>query len=547
VLGPSGSGKSTLGHCVNGLVPAVFPGAITGSLFIGGENARDLDIFSISKKVGTVLQDTDGQFVGQSAGEDIAFALENDCVSPGEMRRRVKEAADLVRFDESLSRSPAELSGGQKQRVSLAGVLVDDVEILLFDEPLANLDPAAGREAIDIIDRLNREQGKTVIIIEHRLEDVLYRRVDRIILLDAGRIAADLPPRLMLAAPLLREAGIREPLYITALRRAGIEIHGNPESVETISFDAERLRAWASAAAKRPETEGKTPGGTAPLLEIRSLFFDYAEAENETGGGTDERRRALSGVDFTVARGSITALAGKNGAGKSTLAGVIAGFYRPARGAVFFEGADLAPLSIRERAEKIGFVMQNPNHMISFPRIYDEAALGLRSRGIGEREVTERVYDAFKICGLYPYRNWPVSALSYGMKKRLTIASILVLGPRLVILDEPTAGQDLRHYREIMEFLRALQRGRDLTLLLITHDMHVMLEYADNAVVLADGKLIAAAPPEEILTDDGIIEKARLKRTSLYDLAVRAGETGSRDFVIACIRAERENAGREEP
>ena len=542
VLGPSGSGKSTLGHCINGLVPAVFPGVITGDLFIGGEDARALDIFRISKLTGTVLQDTDGQFVGQSAGEDIAFALENDCVPPGEMRRRVTEAAELVRFDEPLSRSPAELSGGQKQRVSLAGVLVDDVEILLFDEPLANLDPAAGRETIDIIDRLNREQGKTVIIIEHRLEDVLYRHVDRIVLLDAGRVVADMPPRLMLAAPLLREAGIREPLYLSALRRAGVAVRGNPESVATVDFDAARLSAWADAAARSGAAD-TPPRAPVALLEVRALSFDYAEAD---GGVREGRRSALSGVDFTVARGSITALAGKNGAGKSTLASVIAGFYRPASGAVLFEGADLAPLSIRERAEKIGFVMQNPNHMISFPQIFDEAALGLRSRGATEGEVREKVYDAFKICGLYPYRNWPVSALSYGMKKRLTIASILVLGPRFVMLDEPTAGQDLRHYRDIMEFLSALKREQGLTLLLITHDMHLMLEYADTAVVLADGKLIASAPPGEILTDDDIIEKARLKRTSLYDLAVRAGNINSRDFVISCIRAERERAGREE-
>ncbi|MDR1048049.1 MAG: ABC transporter ATP-binding protein [Treponema sp.] len=566
ILGPSGSGKSTLAHCINGLIPNAFPGTMTGSLSILGEDAAGLGIFGISKKAGTVLQDTDDQFVGQSAGEDIAFAAENDMVPVGEMRRRVKEAAELVQFEEALTKAPQELSGGQKQRVSMAGVLTDDVEILLFDEPLANLDPATGKQAIETIDRLNREQGKTVIIIEHRLEDVLHRPVDRIILIDKGRIIADLSPEDMLSSDLLGKTGIREPLYLSALRFTGCSIHAGlkPEHVETVVFDEEKLRAWAAAEEKADE-----PCRDGSILEIRDLDFCYDAqpaslrqqpegTHTQAAGGTSKRHGTLEDISFSIPKSSITALVGKNGAGKSTLAALICGFYKPTSGAILYEGRDIAGLSIRERAEKIGFVMQNPNHMISFPLIYDEAALGLRNRELvnrknsgnetklhAESEIREKVYESFRICGLYPYRNWPVGALSYGMKKRLTIASILSLGPSLLILDEPTAGQDLKHYREIMDFLFRLNRDKGISLLLITHDMHLMLEYADRAVVLSEGRVLAIDSPSAVLTDDSIIEKASLKRTSLYDLALRAGITGYQGFINRFISLDREKRYRQ--
>ncbi|MDR2211862.1 MAG: ABC transporter ATP-binding protein [Spirochaetaceae bacterium] len=534
ILGPSGSGKSTLIHCINGLIPHAFPGEYTGTVSLLGEDIFGLGSFEISKRVGTVLQDTDGQFVGLSAAEDIAFALENDCIPPAEMHRRVREAAALVDMEAHLTKAPQDLSGGQKQRVSIAGVLVDNVEVLLFDEPLANLDPAAGEEAVKLIDSLHREKGRTIIIVEHRLEDVLHRRVDRIVVLDGGRIAADQPPEELLSSDLLRRTGIREPLYLSALRYAGVTVNPRmgPQSLETLDLDYGPLRGWDRTLARETAPPPK-PGGpeerAGKLLEVRDLRFRYSRGEKE----------ALRGISFSVARGECVTLAGKNGSGKSTLAKCICGFVRPDSGKIYFDGFDLEKLSIMERAEKIGYVMQNPNQMISFPLIYDEVALGLRTRRIGEGEIKERVHDVLRICGLYPFRNWPVSALSYGQKKRLTIASILILQPSFIILDEPTAGQDLRHYTEFMEFLLALNRDRGIALLLITHDMHLMLEYSVRAVVLSGGNPVADAAPFEVLTDDGVIEKARLKRTSLYGLAVKAGLPDPRSFVARYIGHER--------
>ncbi|MDR3115875.1 MAG: ABC transporter ATP-binding protein [Treponema sp.] len=528
LAGPSGSGKSTLAHCINGLIPHAFTGHVQGALFLMGEDVRGMGIFAISKKVGTVLQDTDGQFVGLRAGEDIAFAAENDCIPTEEMHRRVEEAARVVHLEEHLAKAPQHLSGGQKQRVSLAGVLMDPVDILLFDEPLANLDPATGKEAIELIDRLHRETGKTIIIVEHRLEDVLHRRVDRIVVMEQGRIKADLPPGDLLAADILRKTGIREPLYLSALRYAGTEItrEMHPETVAAVAFDPWRLTTWDRSMEDRPPEK---PGP--PLLMVKDVDFYYP--------GDAGKQPVLEGISFTLARGAWVSLVGRNGAGKSTLAKLICGFNQPASGSIWFEGQNLAGYSIKERAQRIGYVMQNPNQMISFPLIFDEVALGLRSRGIGEKEIHDRVMETLDICGLYPFRTWPVSALSYGQKKRLTIAAILVLGPSLIILDEPTAGQDFRHYGDIMEFLRKLNREQGMSFLFITHDMHLMLEYTQRALVLSEGKLLGDAAPAAILTDPQMIEAASLKRTSLYDLALRAGMADPRGFVRHFIEYER--------
>ena len=539
ILGPSGSGKSTLIHCINGIIPHAFKGEISGALSLMGSDIRGLNIFDISKIAGTVLQDTDGQFVGLSAAEDIAFALENDCVPAEEMRRRVTEASTLVDMATHLGKSPQDLSGGQKQRVSIAGVLVDNVEMLLFDEPLANLDPAAGKDAIELIDELHKKTGKTILIVEHRLEDVLHRPVDRIVLIDKGRIKADKKPAEILASTILKETGIREPLYLSALAYSGITVDSSmsPENLETLNVDLEPLREWDSQLMTQQSADSSgvavapNAGKTNTGLEVRNLTFRYFGQEAE----------ALKDVSFSVASGECVALVGRNGAGKSTMAKCICGFVKPDAGSISYNGKDLADLSIMERAEKIGYVMQNPNQMISFPMIYDEVVFALRTRGIPETDVKTCVHQALEVCGLYPFRNWPVNALSYGQKKRLTIAAILALRPSFMILDEPTAGQDYRHYTEFMEFLLGLNSDLKISLLLITHDMHLMLEYTSRAVVLSDGVCVADQEPFQVLTDDAIIEKASLKRTSLYDLALKANLPDPRGFVGRHIAYDRKN------
>ena len=528
IAGPSGCGKSTLAHCINGLVPNSYPGKATGTLTIGGKDALKLGLFGLSRIVGTVLQDSDGQFIGLTVAEDIAFALENDCIPTPEMHAHVEQIADLVDVKRVLHHAPHEISGGQKQRVGLGGVMVGDVDVLLFDEPLANLDPATGKQAIVLIDEIQKRTGCAVIIIEHRIEDALYCPVDRVIVMEEGRIAYDGNPDLLLASDLLQAKGIREPLYVTALKYAGIAITPDmrpsylPE-LHLTDAQKQQVQSWYSLLpAAAPVSYSDV------LLQLTDIDFTY-----------DGGHHALQGISVDIHKGEMLSIVGTNGAGKSTFSKVICGFETPQKGSMTLRDLDLNTLSIKERADHIGYVMQNPNQMISKNQIYDEVALGLRNRSMSEEEIRPSVECALKVCGLYPFRNWPVSALSYGQKKRVTIASILVLEPEMILLDEPTAGQDLKHYTEIMDFLAELNQ-QGMTVVLITHDMHLMLEYTPRAIVFNDGKVIADQSAAQVLNSPDIIGAAHLKETSLYHLAALCGIANAEEFTRRFIAHDRE-------
>ena len=528
IAGPSGCGKSTLAHCINGLVPNSYPGKFTGKLTVNGKNALELGLFGLSKTVGTVLQDSDGQFIGLTVAEDIAFALENDCIPTKEMHEEVKRIAELVDVKQVLNHAPHEISGGQKQRVGLGGVMVGQVDVLLFDEPLANLDPATGKQAIVLIDEIQKRTGCAVIIIEHRVEDVLYRSVDRMIVMGEGRILADSDPDTVLCSDLLSRSGIREPLYVTALKYAGVTLTPDmrpsylPE-LKLSEAQKQQVRAWYEALPAPVEAQHRDI-----LLRAENIDFTYE-------GG----HHALQGINALIHRGEMLSIVGTNGAGKSTFSKVICGFENPQSGILQLNGRDLSELSIKERADHIGYVMQNPNQMISKTQIYDEVALGLRNRGVSEEEIRPRVEETLKICGLYPFRNWPVSALSYGQKKRVTIASILVLKPEMILLDEPTAGQDLKHYTEIMDFLSELNQ-QGVTVVLITHDMHLMLEYTPRAIVFHEGRVIADKAAAEVLNSPQIVETAHLKETSLFHLSQLCGIGSPEEFTGRFIARDRE-------
>ncbi|MCL2372017.1 MAG: ABC transporter ATP-binding protein [Defluviitaleaceae bacterium] len=528
IAGASGSGKSTLANCINGLIPFNHKGTASGSCKVNGVDTSKLSVFELSKIVGTVLQDTDGQFVGLTAGEDIAFSLENNCLPKEEMLPQVKTAACKTGIgDAFLDTSPFDLSGGQKQRVSMAGILVDDIQILLFDEPLASLDPSTGKNTIALIDKIRHDTSKTVIIIEHRLEDVLYRDVDRVVIMHDGRIVSDMPTAKLLSGSLLREHGLREPLYISAMRYAGIapaEEHklARIDQLTLSQGDKATIKNWYQ---NLPPAEAEQ--NQQELLRVSNLNFTYPSKD-----------RTLQNISFTITRGEMTAIVGTNGAGKSTMAKLICGFEQLDSGKIELFGQDITEETIFNRAKHIGYVMQNPNQMICKPMIFDEVALGLVNQGIDEAEIKQRVEATLEICGLHPFRNWPVSALSYGQKKRVTIASVLVMNPEIIILDEPTAGQDYRHYTEIMEFLKALQ-AKGVTVLLITHDMHLMLEYAPRALVFSGGNLVADLPSATLLCDPVLSEKASLKETSLFHLAAECEIDDPAAFTRCFIEYER--------
>ncbi len=510
ILGPSGSGKSTLGNCLNGLLPFSTKAEFTGSVKVAGLETREQSIHKLSAHVGTVMQDSDCQFAGLTVGEDVAFSLENDRVPRPTMLQKVKQALGIVDMTAFEQHVPFALSGGQKQKAALAGVLHNDVDILLFDEPLAALDPMAGLQAIELIDRIHKEQGKTIVIIEHRLEDVLHRPVDRVILMDRGRIVADTTPAQLLCGSLLQDNGIREPLYLTALKYAGCTVspQDEPDSISSIRLEGklDYLRAWFAQPVPPPVRQ------TGPCVaEPQHVSFSY------------DKKPVLKDVSFQLFQGERVALVGKNGAGKSTIAHMLMGIRRPKDGSVLVEGKDYASLSIKEIGERIGYVMQNPNHMLIKDMIREEVTLALTLRGAPKAEIDGKFEQVMELCGLSGMKNWPVSALSYGQKKRVTIASLLVTQPKVMILDEPTAGQDFRHYREIMEFLDELNRKMGLTVVFITHDMHLAIEYTDRVVVMADGEKIADGDVFRVLSDEAVLQRAHLKETSLCALARRAG------------------------
>ena len=504
IVGPSGSGKSTIGQCLNGIIPNIYKGMSSGQFLIRGKEAFDLSIYEKSHLVSTVLQDTDGQFIGLSVAEDLAFALENDMVEMESMKSRVHTWAERLDLSKLLDHRPQDLSGGQKQRVSLAGVLIDESPILLFDEPLANLDPKSGQDIIDLIDQIHEEQGTTTIIIEHRLEDVLYRPIDRVILINQGQVLFNGRPDELLRTTLLAENGIREPLYLTTLRQLGQDISKLPylDNVGKLPLEDLSVDIPVPNFEKSAEVEA--------ILELGHLNFAYREGQP-----------ILKDLSLTIPKGQRLAIVGKNGAGKSTLAKAICGFIQT-EGTYFSKGEDIRGDSVKERAERVGYVLQNPNQMISSTMVFDEVALGLHLRNVPEDQIESRVHQALKTCGLYEFRKWPISALSYGQKKRVTIASILVLGPEVLVLDEPTAGQDQRNYTEIMDFLDELhQKGH--TIIMITHDMQLMLDYSDRAIVVTDGQILADLTPAELLTQPEILRRANLKETSIFALANRLG------------------------
>lgn len=526
ILGSSGCGKSTLANCINGLIPFSYEGEITGSLKVAGIETKDASIFELSSHVGTVQQDTDAQFVGLSVGEDIAFSLENRSIARATMLEKVDYAARLVGMEDFLVQPPFHLSGGQKQKVALAGILHDEEEILLFDEPLAALDPAMGMAAVDLIDQIYRVKEKTVLIIEHRLEDVLYRHVDRIILMDDGQIQMDSTPDELLRSGLLKEHGIREPLYISALKNAGIQFSDTEhlDNIEELDIAKYKQAIIDHMKAVKPY---QVPVKNELLLQVSHVDFSYG------------KRKVLDDVSFEVHRGEKIAIVGKNGAGKSTMAKMLCGIIRPQKGEIHMGSTNCMKLSIKEIGTKIGYVMQNPNQMIVKDIISDEVRLALTLNGFSQEETKKRVDDTLKMCGLYPMRNWPVSVLSYGQRKRVTIASILALQPEIIILDEPTAGQDYHRYTEIMSFLEELNKNYNITILFITHDMHLAIEYTDRAIVFADSKCIADDYVFKVLSNSDIIEQANLKQTSLVTLAMQTG-IDPESFIRHFIETERE-------
>jgi len=533
LAGSSGSGKTTLVRLLNGLIPHEFKADVTGEIFINGQNGTEQNVFERSLELGTVLQDSNAQFVGLTTAEDLAFALENDNIVHDKMLEQVQKWAKDLNLLHLLNLSPQVLSGGEKQRVAMAGVLIDDAPILLFDEPLASLDPASGQRMMQLIDRLQAEQNLTVIIVEHRVEEVLRGKVDRVLILDEGKIVIDETPIEALKLNDFAKYGLSTPGYIRLLSQAGIDLKDVEELDQPQKLAgeqvADKLQQYALEQAK--SVHAKTEN--TQLLKIQNLDFAYGKHE------------IFHQLNLTLNQGEITALVGKNGSGKSTLSQVVVGFLAPTNGSIVFNKTDLLALSIKERSAYVGYVAQNPNQMITQVSVFDEVAVGLRLRGEDDEKIHAKVNELLKIADLYSMRNWPVSVLSYGQKKRLTIMAVLALQPEFLILDEPTAGQDLTHANEIMEFVQKLNHDLQISIVLVTHDMTLLQAVAQRAVVLVAGEIIADTTPAELLTNHELVERADLQVTSIAILAERFGIKNVTDLVrSATLKTEGGNDGK---
>ncbi|MGX7052199.1 ABC transporter ATP-binding protein [Leuconostoc palmae] len=506
IAGASGSGKTTLLRLLNGLIPQAYAGDITGKLELNGKNIIDQTLFDLSLQAGTVLQDSDAQFVGLTVAEDVAFALENDHQPVDKIKSKVAKWASRFGLGERLDLAPQMLSGGQKQRTAMAGVLVDDGKLLLFDEPLASLDPAAGNVAMTMINRLQVERDLTVVIIEHRIEEVLRADVDRIIVMADGKIVANDTPTTIIQSGILPENGLDEPLFVQLLRKANVDVAtlANVADVNSVDVQAYKqvIEDLKTPVIKQVKKNKK--------LVIKDLVFNY-----------DDKHPIFNGLSTAIYQGEILGIVGKNGSGKTTLSHLLTGFLTPESGDILLDGQSLLSQSIKERADNIGYVLQNPNHMITKSTVYDEVASGLVLREVDAQEIETRTRKVLKLVDLDSMRHWPISALSFGQKKRLTIAAVLVLDPQVLILDEPTAGQDATHTSELLNFLKEINKTANTTIIIITHDMHLLANFVSRALVIVDGTLLADTTPSELLANATLVEAASLRTTSIYQLASR--------------------------
>ena len=477
IAGGSGSGKSTLLRCLNGLIPRSYSGERGGRIAIAGQNPDDLSLAQLAQLVGTLLQDPDRQIVASYVERQAAFGPEN----LGWPRERIRAAVDTIlaqlRIEHLRGRETLNLSGGERQKVALAGVLAMNPQLVLLDEPLASLDPASAREALGLFREL-ADGGRTVGLVEHRIEEVLHAAPARTLFLRGGRPA--------FLGPTEQFVRLADP--------------------DEVKLPAElALRGLASAAADGPQPR-PAPGDT--LIAFEDLHFRYGDGPP-----------ILRGVSLTVREGEVVAILGPNGAGKSTLLRHAIGLLRPQRGRVTVAGGDARRATVAQLARTVGYVFQSPSHMLFAPTVRAELTFGPRNLGIDAASAEAAVAPALAQVGLSGSEDRAPLSLSFGQQKRLGIAAVLSMRPRVLVLDEPTAGQDHGSTRALMRAIGGLA-GLQATVL-ITHDLDLAVSYATRVVLMRDGRIEADGPPEQVLADAALLERCRVLPTSLLELNLR--------------------------
>lgn len=501
LAGPSGCGKSTLLRVLNGLIPRSYKGELSGDLRIGGGGPRHWPLARLSQHVGTLLQDPERQIVGADVLHDVAFGLENLGWPRARILERVEAVLHALGIAHLRDRKTYQLSGGEKQRVALAGVLAMAPRILLLDEPLASLDPQGAREALAVFRSLH-EEGHTILLVEHRVEDALHAGPQRVLYMEDGRLTFDGDPE-----------GFFDCVDPTAVK---------------VPFPVWQRR-WP---ALRPRPQGPFPEippaspEAAPLVVFEGVSFGY-------GDGPD----ILHDIHAEIRRGDSLAILGPNGAGKTTLLKLAMGLLKPRRGKVWVGGKETRAQTVAQIAQTVGYVFQSPSQMLFAPTVWEEVAFGPRNLGRPPARIEADVRWALELVGLTEHARSSPWALSFGRQKRVTIASVLSMRSRILVMDEPTAGQDYRTYTRLMDAIAAIAFGPQPAVeafVFITHDLDLALSFANRIWVVADGRLVADGPPEVVLSDPEVMRRGRLMPTSLLETNRQAlGRTGR------FLRAER--------
>jgi energy-coupling factor transport system ATP-binding protein len=486
IAGASGCGKTTLIRCINGLIPRSYQGELSGRVLLHGQDTIAWPLSKISQTVGTVLQDPERQILGSRVLHEVAFGLENLGLPRQEIHQRAKAALEYLKITHLSDRETFSLSGGEKQKLALAGVLAMQPTILLLDEPLASLDPASAFETLDMVRRL-ADEGMTVLMIEHRVEDVLRVHPERVMFMTDGQIRYLGGLEGLGEAVDYREVKLRAEVIMQRARK-------EPPPLE-ITILPGVTNAGGSAS-------NSTQEAVPPLVRFERVTFGY-ESDLDV----------LHDINLDIKRGDVIAVLGPNGAGKTTFVKHAIGLLKPRTGRVFVNGRDTHDTTVAQIASTLGYVFQSPSHMLFAPTVDEELAFGPLNLKHAQEQIEKEVKSALQIVNLADKEKDPPLALSFGQQKRVSIAAILAMQSRILIMDEPTTGQDYRNYMNFMDAI--LQLPGFEAILFITHDVDLAVIYANRILLIADGRLMADGSPHEVLSDARRLESCRLVPTSL--------------------------------
>lgn len=501
VAGASGCGKTTLARCINGLIPRSYKGELSGRVLLKGQETGGLSLARISRLVGTVLQDPERQILGTRVATEVAFGLENLALPRPEILKAVDEALAYLGISHLRERETFNLSGGEKQKVALAGVLAMRPSLLLLDEPLASLDPASAQETLSLVRRL-ADEGMAVVMVEHRVEDVLKIRPERVLFMQEGQIRYLGPAEGLVGVVDYHEVKLPAPMII---EMAAAEAKKNTKVPQQVSPSLKiNTPASKPGSTTLPYPVSKSSSGDKPLVQFDQVVFGY-----------DSEQTVLQGVSLSIHRGDIIAVLGPNGAGKTTLVKHAIGLLKPRAGRVLVNGRDTREQSVAQIASSLGYVFQSPSHMLFAPTVSEELAFGPKNLGHEPEQIQKEVKEAIQTVNLSGMEGNPPLALSFGQQKRVSIAAILAMRSRILVMDEPTAGQDFMNYMSFMDAI--LQMPGFEAILFITHDVDLAVVYANRVLMVSNGTVVCDGRPEEALSDFTRLRNCRLVPTSLLE------------------------------